>query len=114
MNVWIERLEDQWVEKHSDEIFRDELTVIRFLLIFFEKHQEKGVGVSVDFFDLEFGEVLFGEFLWIEDVVEEEIVHFEMVSVGEDVFEEASENESEDVVNMVFEVFLEEFGGHFL
>jgi hypothetical protein len=37
-----------------------------------------------------------------------------MVGMGEDVFEKASENESEDVVNVVFEVFFEEFSDNFM
>jgi hypothetical protein len=63
---------------------------------------------------LEFGEILLWEFMWIEDVVGDEVIIFEMVGMGENVFEKASENESEDVVNVVFEVFLEEFSWHFM
>ncbi len=34
--------------------------------------------------------------------------------MGENVFEKTSENESEDVLNVVFEVFFEELGDHFM
>ena len=56
-------------------------------LIPFEEHQEEGVGISVDFFDLQLGQVLLRELFRIQYIVEEEIIHFKMIWMWEDIFE---------------------------